>query len=582
MKIAYLLFLFSLISCGSKNNIFYDGKSNNSDTIGNILPAEVAPDLVVLSPEDSSTIGKNVTVTGNCSEAKTIIFTQDDLINSPVSVNCEQDKFSANLNFQSPSNKQLEISVKAINIEKTKEVILTLNIDTSSPTVATHIDVAKTGIKQMELSWNKADGSSTLPLKGYVLEFKRDGESSWSSFSGNPVQDLNATIENLEASTLYNFRVRASNGNYSDESTVTRRTLPDNDFFKDDIKAFNIAGATASALVAIEDGDFYLNGNLMATLQAGEVHNFSSAKMDKISSSSAFYVAGRKGSGSDNKKGNIVWTTQDWADTKFSFSASRSAGHDLSIAAFEDINLTIKNGTTTIETVAIAKDSGSTIRLPNNGNYQLQADGVFSAYLISTTNSNNQIQDPRPILPNSTDIIGIPSRSGYVSASTNGTVLDGVHSNDVVFSHTFTNLANLFKVSPEGTGDRYKALSVRIKSDKPIQAVSTADADGYGSAPFLPRAKMKNTYALNVETEWLALASISAGSVEVTKPNGTKVQGTLTRSGSNEDAPYKLRMTNLPAGSIIKVSVKAAAWYEPKNDNFGANNDETLLFGFNL
>jgi len=582
MKLAHLLFILTLISCGSESNIFNDGSKNNSDIIGNIQLAEVAPDLEILSPASSMTIGKNVQVSGNCSEAKKIVFTQDDLIKSPVTVECRDGKFQADLSFQITGNRSIELTATAVNVKKSKETKLQLNIDTSAPSVATHIDVAKTGITNIDLNWNKADGSSTLPLQGYILEFKRADQTSWSSFSGNPVQGLAASITNLSPSTLYDFRVRASNGNYSAASSVSRRTLPDNDFFKDDIKAYNIAGATASALVAIEAGDFYLNGTLVANLQAGETHNFTSAKMDKISSTSAFFVAGRKGSGGDNRKGNIVWTTQDWADTNFSFAASRSAGHDLSIVAFEDINLTIKNGTNTIGTVAIAKDTGSTIRLPNNGNYQLQADGIFSAYLISTTNANNQIQDPRPILPNSTDIIGIPSRSGYVSASVVGTEITGVHSNDVTLSHTFSNLATIFKVAPQGTGDRYKADAVRIKSTTPIQAVSTADADGYGSAPFLPRSKMKNTYALNVETEWLALASTEAGTVEVTKPNGTKVQGTLTRSGVAQDAPYKLRMTNLPAGSIIKVSVKAAAWYEPKSDNFGANNDETLLFGYNL
>jgi hypothetical protein len=278
----------------------------------------------------------------------------------------------------------------------------------------------------------------------------------------------------------------------------------------------------------------------------------------------------------------MVWTTQDWASKSFTFAASRSATHILSITAFEDSTVVVKTGATTIATKNILNDQGVTIELPQNANYQIESTGTISAFVYSATGSKKEVRDPRPILPASTDILGFPSRNGFFSTSAINNKIDIVHSNDVTQTHTFSNLNSLFKINPQIAADRYKSAAVRVQSESPIEGISVADFDGYGAAPFLPRSKMKNTYAVNVLSEWVAFASTQAGTITIKNPNGTTSTVELTRAGVSSDAPYKARITNIPAGTIFSSTVKMAVWYEPKTDLFGANDDETLLFGFNL
>ncbi len=581
MKLIFILSLLTFISCGSKNNIFYDGSGTNSKTIGSILPVTIAPDLLIESPADNSLNGKNILVSGKCDNTETIEIS-GTIESSPVKTSCLNGNFSANIKFTSLADSTESLEFKAINKEKSTLRDLSIRTSIEKPQDATHIDIINTRATSVDVSWNSA-GSTTLPLLGYILEYKESSEQDWVQFSNGPVTQTNAQVQNLESSTQYDFRVRATNGNFSTQSFATTTTTPIHDFFDTDkTKAINVAGATVSSLVAIEQGDFYLNDSLLATLQEGETHQFNSAQGDIITSQSAFFVAGRLGSGSDSAKGNIVWTTQDWADKKFSFSASRSAIHKLSVVAFEDSTITVKRGATVIDTQAIAVDQVVQVSLPTDANYTIESTGVISAFLYSATGNSTQVRDPRPLLPNATDLIGFPSRWGFVSAQTVGTEVSGIHSNDQTFTHTFADLSQLFQVNAQGTSDRYKSHALRLMSTAPIEAISNADFDGYAASPFLPRAKMKNTYAINVQSEWVAFASVDAGTITATKPDGQAIQLNLEKVGTDPLAPFKARATNLPAGTIFKSTVPVAAWYEPKTDTAGSNDDETLLFGFNL
>jgi hypothetical protein len=91
---------------------------------------------------------------------------------------------------------------------------------------------------------------------------------------------------------------------------------------------------------------------------------------------------------------------------------------------------------------------------------------------------------------------------------------------------------------------------------------------------------MKKRYALNVAAEWVAFASIEAGSIDVLDASGNVVNTiVLTRTGSGI-SPYKGRLTILPKGYRFVSTTKFAAWYEPQTDNYGSDNDETIMYGF--
>ena len=579
-KFYFLPLLLLMISCGADNNIFNNGKKSNSDRIGDILPGEAALELLVNSPENESKQGSDVLVSGACGGADEVVISSESIIQS-ITAPCVQGTFEESVTLNSSTAQNIDIAISIARGKNTLSEKRTVMFFTEVPTLPSHIDIVKANSSSVILNWNLSS-SVELPLKGYILEYKKAGDSSWVKASNKPIEKTEFKVESLEPSTDYEFRVKASNGNSSSYSVVKATTTPENDFFKEGIKAINIAGATSSSLVAIEAGDFYLNGSLLTSLNAGETHQFSSSQFDILSSQSAFYIAGLKSfGGGSNRKGNLVWTTQDWSSKTFSFSASRAARHILNVVAFEDAQVSVFQGDTKIDEKVILANSGDTFKLPNNANYRIESSGIISAYLYSATNGENQIQDPRPLLPNSTDLIGFPSRQGFASADIVGTEVSGIFSNDSTINHSFLDLSKLFKFDAVGTRDRYKSEVVRLFSTNPIEAISNADYDGYGSAPFLPRAKFKNTYGLNVDTQWLAMASISEGTIEITKPNGDITTHALLRSGTSPNAPFKVRVENLPAGSLIRSSVPTAAWYEPKTDNYGANDDETLLFGYN-
>ena len=92
---------------------------------------------------------------------------------------------------------------------------------------------------------------------------------------------------------------------------------------------------------------------------------------------------------------------------------------------------------------------------------------------------------------------------------------------------------------------------------------------------------MKKRYDNNVEAEWVAFASLEAGDIDMIAPDGTTTTLTLTKTGSDPNAPYSARTTLKAAGYRFESTVKFGAWYEPRNNTNAADNDETILFGFN-
>jgi hypothetical protein len=131
----------------------------------------------------------------------------------------------------------------------------------------------------------------------------------------------------------------------------------------------------------------------------------------------------------------------------------------------------------------------------------------------------------------------------------------------------------------------FQEPSVLISSDKGISLASFADANGGCAAPFLPTNLMKTKYAVNIASDFVAFASKQAGIIDVYSPGqevgvDTPVETlTLTRTGSNTNAPYKARKAATPIGYRFISTVPMAGWYQPANDNGGARSDETILYG---
>jgi hypothetical protein len=143
-------------------------------------------------------------------------------------------------------------------------------------------------------------------------------------------------------------------------------------------------------------------------------------------------------------------------------------------------------------------------------------------------------------------------------------------------------------IDSKGTQGLYQDQALRIRSKDPIVANSYADANGSCSAPLVPVAFQKRRFALNVQSEWVAFASTNEVTVTATEPTadglGFEAPRTynLSRVGANNNTPTKAYegARNFRAGTIFEGNAPFQMWYEPLNDTNGADNDETIMFGW--
>ena len=97
---------------------------------------------------------------------------------------------------------------------------------------------------------------------------------------------------------------------------------------------------------------------------------------------------------------------------------------------------------------------------------------------------------------------------------------------------------------------------------------------------------MKTHFVINTNSDYIAFASQEAGSIAVYGPSQTigvdSPQQTLTlsRSGSDTQAPFTARLGTTTEGTRFVATVPVAAWYQPNTVTGAADEDETLLFGF--
>jgi hypothetical protein len=337
-------------------------------------------------------------------------------------------------------------------------------------------------------------------------------------------------------------------------------------------------------MVALEDSTTVTlaDGVSTVSLNKGDTHSFASSQGDIIESDKPVFIAGRKATNdSDGNKGNIVWSSPDWAGREFIFSVNRYSPHKLYAFMFDAGTLDIAQGNGTPTSYNFAAGEFKTITITANASYYVTSDQPAMLYIYSANSSGTAIADPKPLLPSSNDIIGFPSNSAQISVDTDATSFKRYISDGSVDNYT-GNKSSTTQHNGTGpsTASLYQGYSSRYTSTGgKLVANSLADSNGLCSAPFMPVSMMKKRYAINVNSDYVAFASTKAAVITITDPSGSTSSITLTRSGSGK-APYYGRISNVLGGTVFESNKRYATWYHPNTDVDAAAKDETILFGF--
>ena len=81
---------------------------------------------------------------------------------------------------------------------------------TTLPDVPASLEVTP-GIKQLTLSWDEPSETGTVAITGYVVQYKKNTDDSWTSLTRLSASRFGATINGLENDVFYDVRVRAVN-----------------------------------------------------------------------------------------------------------------------------------------------------------------------------------------------------------------------------------------------------------------------------------------------------------------------------------------------------------------------------------
>ena len=469
------------------------------------------------------------------------------------------------------------------------QVSFTISKNTATPTVSS-LSSPTTLTTSVDLSWNLNDPGGFV-INDYEINYRIKSTSTWLSFSDGVSTNTTGSVTGLSASTTYEFRTRVQydTSNYSDWSNIAEaETKPDNPLFSSPYAAMNVGGATSTSVTAYYDNTAVtLNGTPIAAspLSKGQVVTITTAQFDVLDGDKPIFAAGLLGSGNGGSGANMVWMPTSWAGKSFSFNATRANPQNLFVYATENATVTVKQGSTTLDTITLTAGNGGTLNWSVYGSYQVSSTGTILAYHMS--GSGNTRYDPKPILPGYTEIIGFPSASMRLTADFDATNYNLIHSNSVVASGNL-NRQDVITVTPEGTSSLYQSHSLLITADRNVSGASFADSNGLCAAPFLPTNLLKTKYITNARADYVAFASKTAGTIDVydsTQTIGvdTPIETlTLTRTGANANAPYKVRRGGTtPAGYRFVATVPVAAWYHPNEQAGSAERDETILYGTN-
>lgn len=550
----------------------------NKDTTSSIVVISSAPNIN----------GVNQTtyiVSGTCSTNGVVVNVIIGTI--PVNPNCNNGSWSTGI--QDVSGLAEGPIVVTADHDGAPQAVANITKNTSTPTIASH-SIPTTLKDSMDLNWTLNDPGG-FTINDYQVQYRVKGSGTWLAFSDGVSTNTFATVTGLTASTTYETRVRVQydTSNFSAWSVVAEGlTKPDDPLFNSPHLVMNVGGATSTKVVAMyANTEVFHNGvsiGTIATAGGTLVVPGGTARFDTIDADKPIYTAGNLG-GTNNGAGaaNIVWQPTAWAGTSFSFNAIRSNPQSLHVYAVENATVTVRQGSTILAgPTTITAGSGATLQWSVFGSYQVSATGLVLAYHVSRS---TQTEDPKPLLPSSFELIGFPSNSMRLTTDVDATNYNGIHSDSATVAGNL-NKPDSINIGPSGGGSSlYQGNSLLISADQKVAGASFADSNGNCAAPFLPTNMMKKRYMVNVSSNWVAFASKQAGTIDVYSPGqtigvSTPVQTlTLTRTGTNPNAPYRVRRGVTPEGYRFVSTVPMAGWYQPDTANQAGNRDETILVG---
>lgn len=546
------------------------------DTSGPTVTISMAQDI-------NASNESNYVVSGSCSEnGRTVDVYIDGMNFTPT---CSSGAWSTGLQDVSGlSDGSILITADHDNaaLVPATQAQVTINKDTVNPTV-TNLSVPSTLVTSADLTWGQ-EGAGGFTINDYIINYRIKGSPTWLTFNDGTSTATNTTVTSLSASTIYEFRVAVQydTTEQSPWSNIAEgETKPDDPLFGPNV-AMNVGGAVSSSVVAFEDGtNVTLNGSPLVTLNKGQTHIFTSVQFDVIDADKPIFTAGRIGSsgaGAANKA-NIVWNPTTWAGKSFSFNATRNNPQILKVYAIENATITVKQGSTVLDSATLTSGNGTVLSWSVYGSYQVSSTGTILAF--HSSGSGTTYYDPKPLLPSHTEMIGFPSSSMSLTVSLDATNYYFVHGNSTTGSGSM-NRQDVLQVNSQGTSSLYQGFALLVNADKGISGASFADTNGGCASVFLPTNLMKTKYAINASADYVAFASKQAGTIEVYNSSDVLVTTlTLTRSGGDPNAPYNARIGTSSAGYRFISTVPVAGWYQPNSDTGGADEDETILYGTN-
>jgi len=540
------------------------------DSASQTVTISSAPDITVANET-------NYIASGTCSDNGQNVDVYIDSLNYLLT--CNSGSWTTGIVDVSSLTDGSGLIVSADHSSATQATV-SINKSTSTPTVSS-LSVSATLSESADLNF-QLDDPGGYTVSDYIINYRINGSPTWLVYNDGVNLDTTPTITSLSASTDYEFRVAVvydTSNQSAWSNTASGTTQPDSIIFGP-YAAMNVGGSTTTTVVAYEDNtNVTLNGAALVTLSSGQTHVFASTKFDVIDADKPIFTAGRRGSTSAGGGANIVWNPTSWAGKNFSFNATRTSPQILEIYAVEDATVTVKQGSTVLDSATIAADGNATLTWSPYGSYQVISTGTILAYHISAGGSN--LHDPTPLLPSHTEIIGFPSNSMRLTTTVDSTNYFFYHSNSVSNSGSLDK-QGVFQINPQGTGTQFQGDSLLIQADQKISGASFADSNGLCSSSFIPTNLMRTKYVLPTNSDYIAFASKTAGTIEVRNAAGSLVTTlTLTRSGGNSNAPFKVRMANPQAGYKFTATAPVGAWYQPNNNTGSADQDESLLFGTN-
>ena len=546
--------------------------SVTKDLTGDVVTISSAPDITASNETTWS-------ISGTCSSnGNTVTINIDTFTFTP---NCSSGTWAVFNQDVSSIADGTNIALTADHMSA-PQASTTVNKSTATPTTY-NLSVTTTLVTTADLSWDVASTGGFM-IDDYHVQYRVKGTSTWLSFSDGVSANQYMTVTGLTESTTYEFQVRVQydTSNYSGYSNIAEgETKPNSPVFNP-YAVMNVGGATASVVVAYQDGtNVTLNGGALVTLNEGDTHAFSSTIFDVVDADKPVFVAGKIGTGTgSNNQGNIVWQPTSWAGKSFSFNATRSNPQELYVYAIENTTVEVYEGTTLLDSATITAGNGTTLSWSNYGSYQVSSTGNILAYHMSR--AGGLYYDPKPILPSANEIIGFPSNSMRLTTDSNGTNYSLIHSNSTTATGSLDK-DDSPQINPSGgSASLYQGNSLLISADKKISGASFADSNGYCAAPFMPTSFMKTKYIVPVATDYIAFASKTAGTINVYNSAGAYVTTlTLTRTGANANAPYKVRYTGPAAGTRFQATVPVGAWYQPSTSVNAGDDDETIMYGTN-